>query len=480
MLQNARRASKQDREKDGGSGGAPPREASIALSEDALALEFTQRHAGDLLHVASQKRWLYWDGQRFHYDETQYARRLARKLCREAATRCDNDHAAKKIASAKTVYAVERLASTDKQHAVVAEDFDADPWELNTPDGIVDLRTGNVQPHDRAKRHTKMTVCGVADECPTWEMYLDDVTGGDLELSGYLQRVAGYCLTGSIVEHAMFFAYGPGGNGKSIFINTLGEILGDYATTAPMDLFCVSRGERHPTEFALLRGARLIRASETEEGRRWDEARLKSITGGDKISARFIRGDFFEFSPCFKLLIAGNYKPAMRSVDDAMKRRINVLPFLTRVANPDKNLPAKLRNEYAGILGWAIKGCLEWQKIGLAPPAAVVRATADYFETEDTFGRWIEDRCEQGPNCKAYTRELFDDWKKFAKSNEEFIGNMRRFSQLLEHRGFTKWRHPESRARGFAGLALKEAPDELQFGDRSLGAASPYGDGREN
>ena len=245
---------------------------------------------------------------------------------------------------------------------------------------------------------TKITTGSPQGECPTWKSFLATVTGGDRELQDYLRRMAGYCLTGVTTEHALFFLYGTGANGKSVFANTLTSIMGDYATVAAMDMFMATHGDRHPTDMASLRGARIVTSIETEQGSRWAESKLKALTGGDKITARFMRQDFFEFMPQFKLLVVGNHKPSIRNVDEAMRRRLHMVPFTVTIpkAKRDKTLPERLLAERDGILAWALEGCLEWQRMGLKPPPAVMAATEDYFEAEDAIGRWIDERCERG------------------------------------------------------------------------------------
>ena len=198
--------------------------------------------------------------------------------------------------------AVERLARTDRRHAAAIEDWDRDPWLLNTPGGTVDLRTGDIKPNDPNDLITKATAVAPGGGCPKFREFLARVTDGDQDLQAFLQRMAGYGLTGSTREHALFFLYGTGANGKSVFLNTLSGAAGDYHVTAPMEAFIASHSDRHPTELAMLRGARLVTAIETEEGRRWAESRIKTLTGGDPISARFMRQDFFEFLPVFKLM----------------------------------------------------------------------------------------------------------------------------------------------------------------------------------
>jgi len=282
---------------------------------------------------------------------------------------------------------------------------------------------------------------------------LDKITGGDKELSRFLQRVAGYCLTGSIEEHALFFLFGKGANGKSVFLTTIAAIMGDYAKTAPIEAFTVSTSDRHPTELAALRGARLVTATETEEGRRWAESRVCALTGGDKIAARFMRQDFFEFSPTFKIMIAGNYKPALRGVGEAMRRRLNLIPFNVTIPEHerDEKLQEHLKAEYPGILRWMIDGCADWQGEGLAKPEQVRRATDEYFAAEDAIGQWIAERCTEGPNSSSLSADLFSSWRKWADANGEYVGSQKRFSQALLDRGFIQQKSHGLRL--FRGLA---------------------------
>ncbi len=430
---------------------------SVWGTEDALALAFTRRFHRDWRYVATWGRWLVWDGCRWRTEDTLAATDLIRSVCRHAALKAANPKVAAKLASASTVSGVERLARADRRHAATTDEWDADPWLLNTPGGVTDLRSGRKRAHDRADRMTKITTATPGGECPIWLQFLDEVTGGDKELQAYLQRMVGYALTGSTREHALFFLYGTGANGKSVFVNTLATILGDYATNAPMDTFMETRTDRHPTDMAGLRGARFVAAIETEQGRRWAESKVKNLTGGDKIAARFMRQDFFEFFPQFKLFVAGNHKPAIRNIDEAMKRRLHLIPFTITVPpeKRDKHLQQKLLAERDGILAWAVQGCLEWQRIGrLDPPKQVLDATEEYFEAEDALGRWLEERCVSEPNAKSLTAELFTDWKQWADSAGEFIGSQKRFSDLLLSRGIEKWRNTTG-LRGFRGLGLK-------------------------
>ena len=441
---------------------------SVWGTEDALALSFTRRYHRDWRYVAGWGKWLVWDGQRWRTEDTLAATDLIRSVCRQTAVRADNPKVAAKLASASTVGGVERLARADRRHAATTDEWDADPWLLNTPGGVVDLRTGRKRANDRADRMTKITTATPGGDSPQWMAFLSDVTGGDADLQVYLQRMVGYCLTGVTSAHALFFLYGTGANGKSVFANVISTILGDYAATASMDTFVETRGDRHPTDLAGLRGARFVTAIETEQGRRLNESKVKAITGGDKISARFMRQDFFEYTPQFKPVIVGNHKPAIRNIDEAMKRRMHMIPFTVTIPpeRRDGRLTEKLLSERDGILAWAVAGCLAWQREGLKPPACVVSATEEYFEAEDALGRWLEERCVRAPNAKSLTAELFSDWKQWAETSGEFIGSQRRFSDLLITRGLEKWRNSVG-VRGFQGIGLKHPP---------MPAYTPYAD----
>lgn len=327
---------------------------------------------------------------------------------------------------------------------------------LNTPGGVIDLRTGHLSPHRREDHHTKITRAVPRGEWPAWSDFLDTVSGHDKELQTYLQRVVGYCLTGLTSEHALFFFYGTGANGKSVLVNTIAATLGDYSAVAPIDTFMATAGERHPTDMAGLHGARLVTATETEQGRRWAESKLKMLTGGDKITARFMRQDFFAFTPQFKLVIAGNHKPAIRNVDEAMRRRFHLIPFTVTIppGRRDKSLQDKLLAERDGIVAWAVEGCLNWQRVGLKPPRVVVAATNEYFEGEDALGRWLDEACERGANFAETSASLFASWKAWAETRGEFIGSIKWFTENLANRGFQQQR--DRRARGLRGLRLRE------------------------
>jgi len=412
-----------------------------AFSDEALALRFAEQHADNLKYVSQIGRWYYWDGKRWQRDQRLLGFNNARKICRAAAAECNHtEHRLRAIASAKTVAAVEKLARSDHRLAATIDQWDLDPWLLNTPDGVVDLRNQKLGPHDPEDYMTKMTAVGPDASCqiPLWKAFLKRVTAGNYELEDYLQRVLGYVLTGHTHEEQLWFFYGVGANGKTVLLETISRVMGDYAVASPIETFTASDIDRHPTELARLCGARLVTATETEEGRRWAESRIKQLTGGDPVPARFMRQDFFTYMPQFKLIASGNHKPRLRSVDEANKRRFNMILFgvVIPVHERDRHSIKKLRREWPGILAWMIEGCAKWQKHGLNPPKVVAAETGKYFEQEDVFSAWLEEECERGPDAWASRAELYESWSWWAYKAKEQAGTRPEFTQKLEDRGF--------------------------------------------
>jgi putative DNA primase/helicase len=269
----------------------------------------------------------------------------------------------------------------------------------------------------------------------------------------------GYCLTGSVCENALFFLYGSGGNGKSTFLETARAILGDYARTAPTGMLMASKSDRHPTEVAGLRSIRMAIATEVEEGRAWDTARIKALTGGDSITARGMRQDYFDFPPKFKLVIAGNNKPAIVKVDEAIRRRFYILPFSVKIDAPDLDFREKLKKEWPGILAWMIDGCLIWQKQGLSAPRSVSEATSEYLCEQDIVGRWIEENCDLKPSVKTPVGELFQSWQDWCAKTHEQPGSIRAFGAALTERpGISRTQLGHARTRAMVGIRPKIVP----------------------
>ncbi|PSH02667.1 MAG: hypothetical protein CXZ00_16265 [Acidobacteria bacterium] len=405
-------------------------------TEDGVAMAFAARHKDSLRFCHDTGAWFRWDGSRWVREKTHLAFDWVRGLCREMPAGAKE---AKTLGRASTARGVEAFCRADRAFAVTSEVWDTDLFLLGTPAGTVDLRTGCLVPARPSDYITKSTTVSPAEtsDCPIWRRFMDEATEGDNGLQRFLQQIAGYSLTGDVREHALFFVYGTGGNGKSKFLDALTNILGDYATTAAMDTFTASKNDRHPTDLAMLQGARMVCASETEEGRAWAESRIKQLTGGDKITARFMRQDFFTFQPQFKLIIIGNHQPILNNVDDAARRRFNIIPFVHQPANPDNELEVKLRAEYPAILRWMIEGCLDWQANGLVRPESVQTATKAYFDDQDLFGQWLAECCVVERRESDTRVALFDSWEAFADANGEKAGGSKTFTAAMVKRGFS-------------------------------------------
>lgn len=433
----------------------PPR--NDIVTEDSAALQFAEIHADRLLYCHDTGAWFEWDGAAWRQNRVNVAFQWARELARDLSA---NEDAKARYLLNRTSFAkgVERFAQSDPAFAVTADRWDRDHWLLGTPGGTVELKTGTLRPARPADGITKLTAITPAAtaDCPIWLTFLSQATGDDADLVRFLRQWCGYSLTGLTREHALVFVYGPGGNGKSVFLNVAMSILSAYAKAAAMDTFTASKGDKHPTDMAMLRGARLVTASETEEGHAWAEARIKALTGGDPVTARFMHKNFFTFTPSFKLTIVGNHQPELRNVDDAARRRFNIVPFTRKPAVPDRHLEDKLKAEWPGILRWMIDGCLDWQEHGLVRPASVVSATADYFAEQDLFRQWLADECEieAGNDFKwETTAELFTSWSIYARAAGEPAGSTKSFAPAMRRNGVRQRRG--NKVRGWEGIRLK-------------------------
>lgn len=422
------------------------------VTEDSAAQQFVDEHGGSLRYCHTRGSWFYWNGVCWKQDGTgrafDYARKLARRLSEDQDER-------KRYITNKTNFSagVERFSKHD-QTVAVTEFWDRDLFLLGTPGGTVDLRTGQLRPSSPADGITKTTAVTPANiGCPLWLNFLKEATNGDDGSIRFLQQWCGYALTGDTSEHALLFVYGPGGNGKSVYLNTTSHILMDYAAVSAMETFTASNNDKHPTDLAMLCGARLVTASETEAGRAWAEARIKQMTGGDRITARFMRRDFFTYEPQFKLTIIGNHKPTLTNVDEAARRRFNIVPFIHKPSTPDRQLPQKLLAEAPGILWWMIEGCLDWQKNGLLRPARVIEATEEYFSDQEVFPRWLEEECVTGGTVSEASSVLYRAWSEYARSVGTKPGTQADFKEGMRKEGFAY--RKRNNMREFCGIALK-------------------------
>lgn len=432
----------------------------IPGSEDAIARFFSQHHEGHFVFDHAEGYWRYWDGSRYVRDDTGQASEQMRLIARAVADGVAGDNpgraSARSIPSNRTIQGALKIAASDEIHARGPDGFDRDPDVINTPAGLVDLRTGRRTPHEKPTDHTLITGVAPTGDCPEFRRFVDDFCCGDEALSRYLQMMAGYALTGRTNEQQFFVLHGPGGNGKGVLIKLLVAAMGGYATIAPASTFLVTRGEQHPTGLARLRGKRLVVAQEPDRGQRWNESLLKSLVAGDTMSARFMRRDFFEFDPVAKILIACNCVPELHSPDLAMRRRMRIVPARNRPDRDDKRLEERLRAELPGILSWIIEGAKAWYAEGpLEAPTAVSDASDSYFDNQDQLGQWLDEHAASTASAYTDTRTLLADFHRWHKDSGERPWSEKEFVAALESRGFLRAKDSRSRRHGFRGIALR-------------------------
>jgi P4 family phage/plasmid primase-like protien len=449
----------------------------IDLSHDALAIELGRRGFDEnARHVAVWGRWLFWTGTRWEIDDrlahlTQtrnFLRDRAREITALAERKALDDPQkadaimkwaeteARALRNKNTVVAVETLARANAKSVAVPDDFDADRLLLGTPGGTVDLRTGEIRRPRREHMITKMTAVAPKHGTPKrWLQFLHEIFDGDEEIIAFMQRAAGYALTGETREHKLLFLYGAGRNGKSVFLNALVNIWGDYARRAHASTFLNSSGEKHPTDIAGLRGARLVVASELPKGKTWDEAIIKDLCGGDRMTARFMRQDFFDFEPQLTLMVAGNTQPSFRGIDEAIRARVVLVPFLVTIPpeRRDKHLPDKLAQEAGEILSWAIEGAAEWQRRGLDVPASVAAASTEYLDGEDILAQFLADETIPDGASFVTTTALHQRFTQWCASQGLNVWTLRTLQKEIAGRGFQAIRR--SAGAGFFGLRLR-------------------------
>lgn len=405
-----------------------------------------------LKYLYNRKKWYVWTGKRWSIDEGAEIKKLADIVCREMkaeAFQCDEDKQkeelkwATRTANSRPKEAM--IKECQHLHSIPAspENFDAHTDLLNVQNGIIDLKTGELMPHDSSHMLSKITYCDYdagGNRPEKWLKFLDDVTAGDKDLQEYIQRCVGYSITGSNREQCAYFLYGMGNNGKSTFLDTIANVLGDYAANTQPDTLMMqgkvgSLGGGANTEIARLKSARFVTCEEPTEGVRLNEGLLKQITGGTKVTCRFLYGDEFEYTPEFKIWVATNHKPTIRGTDVGIWRRIKLIPFEVNIPpeKVDKSLKYKLRAEYPQILAWAMEGCMKWQKYGLNEPKRVIEAVKDYKQEMDLIASFVEQCIVIDYACddKIMASELFALYKSWAKENNEWEMTSKRFGMEL-------------------------------------------------
>lgn len=398
--------------------------------------------------------WLFWCGTHWQRDLAgvirEAAKSVASGLWLSAANAVDSDRRktlAKWAATSETasrLAAMVELAKTDPRIVITADQLNTDPMLLNASNGTVDLRTGELRPHDRADYITK--IAGAAFDAtaprPVWNKFLGQITANDSALAEYLQTAFGYSATGEVSEHILFVAHGTGGNGKSTCLEVVASALGDYALAAESDLLIAKRNDAHPTGIADLCGARFVIALETDNGRRLDEGVAKRLTGGDTVKARFMGRDFFQWKPTHTLWLVTNHRPRIFGTDDGIWRRIREVPFTVQIRDEaiDKNMPAKLGEELGGVLAWIVAGARRWHEGGLEACFAVQRATAEYRTAEDTIGEFLSDWRAENPTGTIPAATLAADYKAWCDERLVKPAGQRIFAGELRSRGFVETR----------------------------------------
>ena len=434
---------------------------------------FAQRQDGQLRYCRSWKKWLFWTGSYWRTDVTGEAERRAAETVRHIlalAGRLPDDKQqkamtafARRCESAPRLRSLLSLAETQPTLVAAAEEFDADPWLLNTQNGLLELRTATLLPHDSQQLVTKVAPVGYepAADCPTWDSFLFRVLGGRAELIRYLQKAVGYSLTGDTGEQCLFLLYGQGANGKSTFLSTIMGILHSYARQLPMDSLLVHANRQIPNDIAALRGVRFVSAVEADDGARMAESLIKQMTGQDKIAARFMRGEWFEFAPQFKLWLATNHKPVIRGCDEAIWRRVRLIPFTVTIParERDHHLAEQLRSEWPGILRWAAEGCRLWLEEGLNPPHDVVDATDEYRDEMDILGDFVAQRCVLNPLASTVVADSYRAYEDWCSESAERPITKRTFVSRMRERGL-QTRHGSGHVLLWGGLALAEPDSE--------------------
>lgn len=437
-----------------------------ALSEDYLADHFIKEYGSNWRYVTEWGMWLQWLGDGWHRDKRNEVSDVLKGVTREALEWRDaqalTPDGKRKINSRRTAWSSRDLAAADRRISILAEELDADPFLLGVPGGVVDLKNGKLLDAEPEQYITRR--CAVAPEAgphPLFDRVLARACAGHDGMREYLLRWFGYMLTGDVREEAFMFLYGPGGSGKSTLIKCVTEIMGEYAVSISMDAFTESKHPRHSQEIAKLAGMRLVYASETDEGRRWNEALIKSLTGRDKITAHKMRMDDFEFDPTFKLLLFGNSIPHLKSVGEEIRRRIHLVEYAGSLSENerDSTLKDRLKAEYPAILHTLIQGCVDWLDCrSLGKPESVSLSVDEYLTGEDTTALFLDECTERDPKASEPSAAIYRRFKAWATAAGEYVPSQKRLTTTLKMRGFEPAK--SGGVRLIRGLRLKASEPE--------------------
>ena len=451
---------------------ADPTATLYAPDQDAVALQLAAEAGHRLRYCVERERWLAWTGARWEWDATHTHREAIKDIVRRLPATGEWKAIRRSFLASAGVRGIATMASSDPRIVTHISDLDALPWQLNTPTGAIDLRTGRLHEPDPDALHTRSTTVAPDFEMPAplWERFLATTFGGNAELIGHVQRVLGVACVGQVLEQVLPFWWGSGANGKSVLIETIMSILGrgddGYSRAIAAEMLMMRKHSEHPTELAQLAGVRLAVASEIEDGTRFAEARIKQLTGGDSISARFMRADYFTFQPTHSIILVGNHKPMATVGGPAFWRRILLTPFghVVPESERDPDLPHKLAAEHPAILAWLARGAAAYAMGGLATPAAVKAATADYAASEDTIGRFVTEQCHLAPHAggivQCRTSALRAAYERFCLDAGDQPASARRLTQELRDRFGVEARKGAKGARYYSGVDLLNVADD--------------------
>lgn len=438
------------------------------LTEYGNAQRLVAGHGSDLRWCKQWNTWLVWDGQRWRRDETLEVERRAKMTVRAMYRECeqvDDKQARNEFArfilqseSRSRLASMVELAKSEPGIAVTPAHFHSSPWLFNVLNGTYDLSKDEFREHRREDMISKIAPVTYDPEatCPRFEQFMFEIMEGDEELINFIRRALGYAMTGSIEEHVLFFLHGSGRNGKGTLMELFQDLYGDYSTQTDFKAFCASKydsAEGPRDQLASLAGVRFVGASEVRQGVQLDEAIIKSVTGGDTISCRHIRGRTFTYRPAFKIFLAGNHKPRITDPTIAMWQRLRLIPFnACFLGREDTKLAHKLREEMPGIFNWALEGCRQWRRNGLQSPDAVKVATSRYQEEEDVIGRFLRERIVILPSAECLFRDMYGAYKRWCDKNTEHAVGSRTFNALMRDHGF-KDKHTEA-GTAWVGVGL--------------------------
>lgn len=444
----------------------------LPLTDLGNAERFVALHGGVVRYDHTSGKWYRWNGRHWEKDEEGRVVELGKEtirgihgeaeFVRTADERWDLNRHANSSESRTRINNMLELAKTEVGVSITSERLDKDRHLFNLANGTYDLHADLFRPHSPEDHITKIADLSFdpAAEAPVWAKFLQRIFDGDEELIRFVQRCVGYSLSGDVSEQCLFFAYGTGKNGKTVFFEVLKLIFGDYWQKAPAELLMLRSSEGIPNDIARLQGARFVVASEIQEGRSLNEAKIKDLTGGDTIVARYLHHEFFEFSPTHKLWIFGNHKPNIRGTDDGIWRRIMLIPFAVTIPEeeriPMSELIATMRGELSGILNWALGGYREYRSTGLAPPGIVKSATDTYRAEMDLIGEFIEERCIAREGGFVMAKVLYAAYLKWCNDRGEHSLRMIQFNERMRERGYAD-RKGHSNYLQWDGLGLLEA-----------------------